>query len=194
MVDTAGLDLCGLLCCLSILVTNFLYLQRGEHLTPVSSSRAYLLLGYFDMKCIRFGELLSGTLGCHPYCIPFLLMCQDYQCSLATSLCMLCIISYVCFSGMETISWLVLESSWITGKVMRYLKGWVITEIHLTCIQGPVELPLLLRRLGVWPWDLNGRFYRSIICQMSVSREFQLELACLGPKWWSDAFQSNESM
>lgn len=64
------------------------------------------------------------------------------------------------------------------GKVMRYLKGWVLTEIRLTCVEGPVELPLLLRRLSVCPWDLNGRFYGSIICQMSVSREVQLELAC----------------
>lgn len=35
------------------------------------------------------------------------------------------------------------------SKITQYLKGWVITEIHLTDVGGPVELSLLLRRLSV---------------------------------------------
>lgn len=158
------------------------------------SSRFYLLLGSFDIKYTRFEELVPGTLGCHPSGICFLLMCQDSQCSLTTSLLMLCVISYVCFSGMEAISWSVLESSRIMGKVMQCPKAWVKTEINLACVEGLVEVSLLLRRVSVWPWDLNGKFYTSIICQMSVSREFQSELAFLGPKWCSAAFLSDESM
>lgn len=95
---------------------------------------------------------------------------------------MLCVISYVCFSGMEAICWLVLESSWIMGKVMQYLKEWMIGEIHLACVEGPVELPLLLRRLSVWPWDINGRFSRTIICQMSCEQGIPIRACIFGTK------------
>lgn len=177
-VDTVRLNLWDLLCCLYSLVTTFLYLQRGEHLTPVLSSRAYLILGCFDNKCSRFGELVPSTSGCHPSCICFLLMCQDYQCSLTISLFVLCVISYVCFGGMEAICWLVLESSWVMGEVMQYLKEWMVREIHLACVEGSVELPLLLRRLSVWPWDLNGRLSGTIVCQMSCEQGIPIR-ACI---------------
>ena len=58
---------------LYILVTDFLHLQIGEHLTPMSNSKADLLLCYFDIN--RFGELVPNILDCHVSGIPFQLMC-----------------------------------------------------------------------------------------------------------------------
>lgn len=152
---------------------------------------------YFAVKCNRFGELVPSMLDCHVSGIPFQLMCQGYflWCSSTTvSVLMLCIISCVCLSGMEAISLLLLKTSWIMSKVVQYWRGWVITQIHLTYVGGPVELLLLLRRLNVWALDLNGRFYRSLICQVSVSREFPFELAVLGSKVAFRHFLSNKSM
>lgn len=112
-------------------------------------------------------------------------MCRGYffECSLITSsVLMLCIISRVCLSGMEAISLLFWGTSWITSKVTQHLKRRVIAEVQLIHVKGPVELSLLLRSLSVWPLDLNWRFDTSIICQVSVSREFQREVAVLGSK------------
>lgn len=43
MVDIVGIGLYGLLCC-GFLVTDFLHLQMGEHLRPMSNSRPTTLL------------------------------------------------------------------------------------------------------------------------------------------------------